>query len=163
MIISDINQFININSDNIKKLDRNSYIRKWEPIVNSQLKGITFNVNDSSNICLYLEVLSVFNEYLSNNKGFYTNTDQIYKDTLDDFKNKIINPNKQNNRSKIINKYFNYDTNKIEYELEDGNIITSNEDIQYPKIKISDNIFPLEFYKIIDMPKYRDLKINEIL
>jgi len=48
-------------------------------------------------------------------------------------------------------------------ELEDGNFIPINESVIPPKIEIDNDIFPIEFVKLIDPQKYRDMKIDEIL
>ena len=64
---------------------------------------------------------------------------------------------------KFFRKVFNYQTGKMEYELEDGNFITINESVNPPKIEVDNDIFPIEFVKLIDPQKYRDMKIDEIL
>ena len=69
-----------------------------------------------------------------------------------------------NKRSKILGKVYNYTTNKIEYELEDGNFIP--EDLQLKtkfKVEFNCNVFPKEYRKIIHKQENREEQLKNIL
>jgi hypothetical protein len=69
-----------------------------------------------------------------------------------------------NKRSKILGKVYNYTTNKIEYELEDGNFIP--EDLQLKtkfKVEFNCNVFPKEYRKIIYKQENREEQLKNIL
>jgi len=69
-------------------------------------------------------------------------------------------------RSKIIGKVYNYQTNKLEYELEDGMFIEINPDnsLTSPIIELDKSIFPdCWLYVSGDIASLRNNRINDIL
>jgi hypothetical protein len=65
--------------------------------------------------------------------------------------------------AEVIRKVYNYQTGKIELELQDGNFIETTEQVVPPKLELTDSTFPDDFLKIVDLQKYRDIKIDKIL
>lgn len=69
-------------------------------------------------------------------------------------------------RSKILGKVYNYSTNKVEYELEDGNFIVIDENdnpIKTP-LPLDLTCFPIEYLNYIEnTPMIRDINIDNIL
>lgn len=141
------------------------YVKKWGPVLEKQF--IDYNINSElmSHICLYIELCSNYYDMLESisqmtlsHKGPKNKLTDVVEKIKDDIKSKI-----NNRRSGVVRKVFNYQTGKMEYELEDGNFIPINESVIPPKIEIDNDIFPIEFVKLIDPQKYRDMKIDEIL
>ena len=68
-------------------------------------------------------------------------------------------------RSKIIGKVYNYETNKLELELEDGTFVEINDEkLKQPEIKLDKSIFPdCWLYVTGDIAALRDKKIESIL
>lgn len=73
--------------------------------------------------------------------------------------------NKQKRRSKIIGKVYNYETNKIELELEDGTFVETNGDsLTKPKLDLDKSVFPdCWLYVSGDIASLRDKRIDTIL
>lgn len=72
---------------------------------------------------------------------------------------------KQKRRSKIIGKVYNYETNKLEYELEDGIFVEIDGDkLIRPKLELDKTIFPdCWLYVSGDIASLRDKRIDNIL
>jgi len=68
-------------------------------------------------------------------------------------------------RTKIIGKIYNHKTNKLEYELEDGNFIQIDGDkLIPPEIELDDTVFPDCFlYGRGRIASLRENRINDIL
>ena len=68
-------------------------------------------------------------------------------------------------RSKVIGKVYNYETNKLELELEDGTFVEINGDeLKQPEIKLDKSIFPdCWLYATGDIATLRQNKIDSIL
>ena len=70
-----------------------------------------------------------------------------------------------NKRSKVIGKVYNFQTNKLELELEDGKFVEINGDeLKQPEIELDKTIFPnCWLYATGDIATMRQNKINRIL
>jgi putative alpha-1,2-mannosidase len=139
--------------------------KKWLPILEEYFSNYNIDSELMSNICLYIELCSSYYDMLEslsqmtlNHKGPKNRLTDVVEKIKNDIDSKI-----NNKRSGVVRKVFNYQTGKMEYELEDGNFITINESVIPPKIEVDNDIFPIEFVKLIDPQKYRDMKIDEIL
>jgi len=139
--------------------------KKWLPVLEKYFSNYNIDSELMSNICLYIELCSSYYDMLEslsqmtlNHKGPKNRLTDVVEKIKNDINSKI-----NNKRSGVVRKVFNYQTGKMEYELEDGNFITINESVIPPKIEVDNDIFPIEFVKLIDPQKYRDMKIDEIL
>lgn len=131
---------------------------KWSPIIKSQLDDIYLDETQVSNLCFYLEICSHYYTTLSNITNQRYELNGIFEKIRKDIKSSL-----NNKRSAVVRKVFNYQTGKMEYELEDGKFVEINESVITPKIEFDISVFPKEFIKLVDPEKYRDLKIDEIL
>ena len=138
------------------------YTEKWLSLIQHQFDGYNIDKDLISNLCIYMELCSNYYTMLESvygMKGQIERLPEIIIKIKADLKFQM-----QNRRSAVVRKVFNYQTGKMEYELEDGNFVGIDEKVISPKVTISDEgIFPKEFIKIINPEKYRDMKIDEIL
>lgn len=139
-----------------KRIEFNTDIsKKWEPIISSYLSDIILSRNMINLLSAYLEIISMYESYtyaLSNTNG--TSIINEIKFII----NKMINNPR---RSKILGEYYNYNTGKIEYLLEDGSYVPVGTRIKCDSADLS--IFPKEFITLIDESEYRNIKIDEII
>jgi hypothetical protein len=169
--IPTFDEYLKLHSSSIQSMAKDTkYVKKWGPVLEKQFSGYNLNSELMSNICLYIEICSSYYDMLQSPSpyGKYNSSTMRYTDVsqLDTIIKNIkndINSKLNNKRSAIVRKVFNYQTGKVEYELEDGNFISTNESVIPPKLDVDNDIFPIEFVKLIDPQKYRDMKIDEIL
>lgn len=137
------------------------HLQKWSTIIEGQFNEYNFDKELISNLCTYLEVCFMYYETLEVQYGIRGQIEK-FGEIIVKLKNDIKS---QMRRSAVVRKVFNYQTGKMEYELEDGNFITIDENVKAPKISVdyNVNIFPKEFIKIVNPQKYRDMKIDELL
>ncbi len=153
-------EFIQGQSDLVKKIlsKKETISLKWYHIIETKLKKIRLDDQQMLKIAIYLELCWHYYDLLSK----ITNQGDNLERVLDKITNSISEKLK-NRRSPIVRKVFNYETGCMEYELEDGNYIQIDEKVISPKVDFDNNIFPIEFVKLIDLESYRDMKIDEIL
>ena len=67
-------------------------------------------------------------------------------------------------RSRLIGKAYNFYTNKLEYELEDGTYVEINGDVlRKPFLNVTKDIFPDCYLGTTDLASMRESRINRIL
>jgi hypothetical protein len=163
--IPTFDEYLKLHSSSIQSMAKDTkYVQKWGPVLEKQFSGYNLNSELMSHICLYIEICSSYYDMLQSPSpyGKYNSSASELATVIENIKNDI-NSKLNNKRSAIVRKVFNYQTGNIEYELEDGNFIPTNESVIPPKLDIDNDIFPIEFVKLIDSQKYRDMKIDEIL
>ena len=110
-------------------------------------------------LCFYCEVLYLFDQNCNINSPMYPIISPV--DIRNELGKVLSTLSKKSYRSKIIDRYYNYGKNCIEYLLEDGNYVTENSKGEYLKPDLS--IFPDSFVKLIDEQEYRNIKIQSII
>lgn len=68
---------------------------------------------------------------------------------------------KQKRRSKILGKWYNYELNKLEYELEDGNFVTIDGLLRPPILDTIWEVLPDFVYLLYNVGEYRQKKLIE--
>lgn len=134
----------------------NTIMEKWNKII-IDYGSIKFLLTDE--FYIYLELYLEYLEYIRNLGITQKGTE------LKDFFNNILYniSSKKYRRSRVKNKVYNYDTGSLEYELEDGTYIKIPEcEIIEEKISMND-IYTEEYIKIIDISKYREIRIKDII
>lgn len=135
---------------------------KWSQTLDSFF-DLKLSNSFKENLSLYLEMIYMYKDSID----AFNLVNNIYPDTteeidllkiLTDIKNKII----AEKRLKIIDKYYNYFTGKVEYLLEDGTYIPIDEEVKNKIIEDS-SILPIDVLSIIDPAEYRNQKIQKIL
>lgn len=126
-------------------------INKWWQLLPDNLS------NDFREIlCFYCEVLYIYDQNYNSGYSFSK------VDIKGELNRILLDISKKNNRSKIVDKYYNYNKNIVEYLLEDGNYIPVISKDK-PIIKTDLSVFPLSFVKLIDDQEYRNMKIENII
>ena len=140
--------FLDANLDMRKKC-----IKKWEPIVENMFDEEKTRLSASlmEHMCYFLELCSSYADIIQN-IGYIKNQMGVIIENIKSLKD---------NRSDIIGKSFNYTTGKLEYKLVDGNYISTVES-EMPKLN-DISILPDIYVKYVDISKYRDMKIDEII
>ena len=145
--------------------------RKTIEAFNVLFKGLSLTKEFEMEICLYYTLCSEALEFKSsmismdynNQDWFYEqNKMQILANEFTLLRNKIKD---KLSKSKILGKVYNYLTNKIEYELEDGRFVVIDGDkLIPPAIELDRSVFPDIFlYMIGEIADMRENRINEIL
>lgn len=62
-------------------------------------------------------------------------------------------------RSRILGKWYNYELNKVEYELEDGNFVTIDGILRQPVVDTIWKILPEFVYLLYNLGEYRQNKL----
>lgn len=135
--------------------NKNECFRKWHPVLLNFFEDYNISKESYINLSVYAEIYSIYESfgYKTTNESLTSEINRI-KSELD--KTEI-------RRSIVKSKVYNYQTGKMEYELEDGNFIEiSDVKVKGPYLEISD-VYEKEFIKLIDISKYRDMKIDDIL
>ncbi len=151
------------------------FLKHSKSILDSLLKGDTKNLDKWRNvigsiydnmdnksiiyISTYLEMISSYYYYMEKNFHVASGARDIcIKELIENIREK------NNKRSAVVRKIFNYRIGRLEYELEDGNFVTLSEGIEStPEINIDIDVFPTEFVRHIDLNEYRNMKIDKIL
>ena len=145
------NQVYNIEND------KKRIFTKWTPVITNIFEDVNLSNDMMKNICIYAELYSTYESLMSISLQSQSNL----KNEL----SKIYFYIKENNKGKIsaiIRKVFNYETGFVEYELEDGNYVRIQENVQPPKMDHT-SILPKSFLKLINLQEYRNSQIDEIL
>jgi hypothetical protein len=147
-----------INSVNGDKLIEETIINdkeltKWYSVIDTIFYNFKLDKYTKNLICIYCEMLYTYKKNYYNGQNFGIETEL----------KEIIDKIKPNKRSKIIDKYYNYETGVSEYLLEDGNYVPINESIGKPELLVSKDMLPKEILSIIDIQEYRNQQINKII
>lgn len=137
--------------------------KKWSPIIESYLSNINLSSNMVNLISAYLEIISMYESYSYTNIHLPAGTTWMPNGNLIKDEMRIISEviKKNPKRSKILGKYYNYNTAEVEYLLEDGNYIPIGTKVISDDLNLS--IFPKEFVILLDESEYRNIQIDEIL
>jgi hypothetical protein len=128
---------------------------KWSPIIENYL-SFRISKESLSHLSLYIECYDIYFDTIYKITGKKQNFETIFHKILEDVKS-------ISKKSAVIRKVFNYNTGHMEYELEDGNIITIVGEVDEPLSNIDNGVFPPEIIKIIDPIGYRHVKIDNLL
>jgi hypothetical protein len=141
-----------------------SLIKKWMPVINNGFSGIELPEFFKDNLCLYCELIVKYRERPLNPMSYRSTSPQEISDNISSelasIREKILH---SGNRSKIIDKYYNYSTGKAEYLLEDGTYVPIDERLLSPTVKVDMSVLPIELLSIVDEKEYRSEKINQLL
>jgi hypothetical protein len=145
----------------IRKLS-SSILNKWELIIERTIgKTSHFDTDFFELIIVYLESINLFINYKKQKTMLINDFEEEFNinDILYELHKQIIS--KQNKRSKILDKYFNYATSEFEFLLENGDFIP--ESGKKIPLKIDLTVFPEGFLSLLDKSDLRNLKIDEII
>lgn len=158
-----------ISQDNIPKLDKSKLATKWWHAITSSIPNLSPKDKETIElVSYYFELISMYDAYMNmynpynplseNSDG--TNFIRKEAQKINDYLAKKDNP-----RSKVVGKVYNYSTGFMEYQLEDGNFVKILDNKVDGPMKTYDasDYFPDEFLKIVNPAKLRDRKIGEIL
>ncbi len=151
----------------IKKVVYNSEIvTKWSNCIWECFGSVKLSKEFSDVLSIYCEVISMYRK--SNMPGMYDYNGYqgerdraIYQESAKELKRILGLLNSKGNRSKIIDTYYNHNTGKPEYLLEDGTYIPKEEGLKR-ELELDLSVLPNEFLPIIDDVEYRNKKIDEI-
>lgn len=129
-------------------------LKKWHGVISTYFSKFKIDRDVRDLISLYCELCFMYKNI--NNLGY---KDANVGTELYNLYKKMI-PNK---RSKIIDRYYNYETGTSEYLLEDGTYVPILENLGTPELKISQDMLPKEILSLIDIQEYRNQKIDKIL
>lgn len=136
-----------------------SMIKRWHSTINSAFQ---FKMSSSlmDALCFYCEVFYLYKDKI-NTTPFGPPTHKGEIDLSNHLKKIHINITRNTKRSKIIDKYYNYHTGKVEYLLEDNTYLPIEGN--NPIIEMNYKFFPTEFLPLLSESEYRNSKIDQIL
>ena len=140
--------------------NKNECFRKWHPVLLNFFEDYNISKESYINLSVYVEIYSIYESNLVS-FGHKTTNESYLTSEINRIKSELDKP--EIRRSIVKSKVYNYQTGKMEYELEDGNFIEiSDVKVKGPYLEISD-VYEKEFIKHMDISKYRDMKIDDIL
>jgi hypothetical protein len=146
------------------KVSINKYVLdSWSTIINTYFEDINLSKDFKDKICLYCEVLKLYNEKpMTINTNYMLNSSikTYIPEELSKIRESIL---EKKIRSKIIDKYYNYTNGKVEYLLENGEYIEIKEPVVRPITNLDMSVLPIGLLSIIDDNEYRNKKIDQIL
>lgn len=152
-------------------------IIKWSNCIYECFGGVRLSQEFKDVLSIYCELISVYRRVPTDmwTSVMETSADpfrhapfteihndrNIYQEVANELKRILSILIKKGNRSKIIDTYYNYNTGKPEYLLEDGTYIPK-EDGTKRELELDISVLPSEILPIIDNIEYRNKKIDEI-
>ena len=141
---------------NYPVINESKAVTKWKPVVEGNIDCDRIGSETTNKICVYLELASIYEDlYMTN----MTNNYQFLTELLDELKDSTNNS--PDRRVGIVRKVYNYGKNQIEYELEDGNFVATDE-ILNPK-KFETSSLPDNFLNIFEPDTIRERKLNQLI
>jgi len=140
---------------------------KWSNCIHECFGGVKLSQEFKNVLSIYCELISIYRRIPTDmwNSGIETsihhNDRSIYQEVTNELKRILSILVKKGNRSKIIDTYYNYNTGKTEYLLEDGTYIPKGEGSKR-ELELDLSVLPSGALSIIDDVAYRNKKIDEI-
>jgi len=154
------------------KLKEDYFEGLWK-LIGTAYSEFNLSKNISSEICLFY-VMCVFSSNKSGSPFTNTTVGNIKRDLFNNsihpviltelamLKDKLYQLSQI--RSRLVGKAYNFYTNKLEYELEDGTYVEINGDIlRKPFLNVTKDIFPDCYLGTTDLASMRESRINRIL
>jgi len=151
------------------KLDKSKAATKWWNLITSSITNLSSKDKETIElVSCYFELINIYYQYTTTYNPYnplaedseHINIIRKEAQKINDYLAKKDNP-----RSKVVGKVYNYSTGFMEYQLEDGNFVKIMDNKVDGPMKTYDasDYFPDEFLKIINPSKLRERKIGEIL
>ena len=160
-------EFIDFLREKLNKVVRGDYnhfgspekiVQKWQMILKGFLDRNYISIDDDTMkyFCVMCELHKAYNEYYIRDPKNQIDTVKFIEETIQKYKNSITSK-----RVGIVRKVYNFQNGLIEYELEDGTYVPTNESVKPP---ITDfKFFTDEYLKIVNVQSYRDKVIDKLL
>lgn len=133
---------------------------RWYPILDSHFKGFTLDEELRGIIALYCDLVSSY--YDNKLKLMSSSLSASSEISLSYQLSRIFN--KIPKRSRIVDKYYNYELGISEYLLEDGSYVPMDDNKSQRKLVNFDiDLIPDEILPLIDINEYRNNKIDKII
>lgn len=128
--------------------NKDKCFRKWQTILLNWFESYNISKESYINLSIYVELYSI---YESNITSIENKTESYLISEINRIKSELDKT--EIRRSIVKSKVYNYQTGKMEYELEDGNFIEiSDVKVKGPYLEISD-VYEKEFIKHFDLPE----------
>jgi hypothetical protein len=156
----------------ILKLKEDYFEGLWK-LIGSAYSEFNLSKSISSEICLFY-VMCVFSTNRSGTPFTNITVGGIKRDLFDNSVHPVILTelatlkdklhHLSQIRSRLVGKAYNFYTNKLEYELEDGTYVEINGDtLKKPFLNVTKDIFPDCYLGATDLASMRESRINKIL
>jgi len=169
-----IEEFVEKNHTGLKKLlfDKNEelkkiYFEKWWSEAINYIKELghsyPLSKSDHDLICVMIEVISLYIEQLSiyRSEKAPPSLKDIQKAKYDIFSS--FTPKFISKRERIVGKWFNLDTNQVEYELENGMFVPADSTKKSAKLEIDKSSLPRWLLSLVSPQVYRQVNLQQLL
>ena len=158
----DVHKFVLQNLSYLKSqlFDENDKVKhfvvpKWHKVFKEPPVKISRDFMEK--ICVLYEIVAIFE--LSEERDIYSFS-QLMDLYLEPIYTELAKTKRK--RARIMGKWYNYELNKVEYELEDGNFVTIDGILRQPVVDTIWKILPEFVHLLYDLGEYRQNKLITI-
>ena len=141
-------------------INESKAVNKWKPVIGGDIDTDRIGSETINKICVYLELACIYEDlYVASTTSTKPIGYQLLTELWDELKDSINNS--PDRRVGIVRKVYNYGKNQIEYELEDGNFVGTDEILKPKKFETSS--LPDNFLNIFEPDTVRERKLNQLI